>query len=272
MWPSRTLRALMPIGMPGLSDFFAYEVRAGERYAVSFSATGAVPEGLRFESDGVFAVGDVAAETTIAGALDYVTHGVRWIAVEGPAQPVLAVLGDSIGAGQSASRVEERFFEKAQRSVGFPIVDASVGGDGIDRALHRIERDVLALPGVTDCLVQVGTNDLHREDPGFLINGLSEAYARLRQAGIRPWAATIIPKGPGHLTAEAEQMRQTVNEFVRSRAQVQGVVDFDAAVRDPANPSLPLPGMLADGIHPTSAGHSAMADVLARSLRAMPKP
>ena len=252
-------------GVPVLCDPFDYPMRRGERYAVSFSAVGSVPEGLDFEGDGLSAPGDLAREPVLEGSPDWRVHGVKWVAVEGEAQRVLAVLGDSIGAGQSAQRAEQRFIEVAQMRLGHPVVDASVGGDGIERALNRLERDVFELPGVTDCLVQLGTNDLHREDPGFLIDGLCDAFGRLRAAGIRPWAATIMPK-PGHLTEAGEQTRREVNVFLRSTRLIDGYADFDLAIRDPADPANARPGMLADGIHPTSAGHAELADALVRAL------
>ncbi|MGI5865121.1 MAG: GDSL-type esterase/lipase family protein [Myxococcales bacterium] len=253
-------------GVPLLSDPFDYPMRRGERYAVSLSAVGSVPEGLDFEGDGLSAPGDLAHEPVLEGSPDWRVHGLKWVAVEGEAQRVLAVLGDSIGAGQCAQRAEERFIEVAQARLGHPVVDASVGGDGVERALNRLERDVLELPGITDCLVQLGTNDLHREDAAFLIDGLSEAFGRLRAAGIRPWTATIMPK-PGHLTDAGEQTRREVNDFLRSTRLVEGYADFDLAVRDPANPANARPGMLADGIHPTTAGHAELADELVRAFR-----
>ena len=260
--------AALSLGIPGISDPFDYEVRSGARYAVSFSATGSVPEGLDFEGDGVTAPGDQASEPVLEGDPDFRVHGLKWVAVRGAPRRVVAVLGDSIGAGQAAFRADERFFEIAQRMLGYPVVDASVGGDGIERALNRLNRDVLELPGVTDCLVQVGTNDLHRADTAFLVDGLTEAYARLRASGVRPWGATLIPKGPGHLTEAGEQTRLEVNDFIRSSRLLEGLADFDAALRDPADPSSPLPRVLPDGIHPASSGHRALAEELVRALRA----
>jgi len=54
-----------------------------------------------------------------------------------------------------------------------------------------------------------------------------------------------------------------VNRWIRTRGAFDGVVDFDAALRDPARP-----GMLrrefdsGDHIHPSDAGYAAMADAV----------
>ena len=43
---------------------------------------------------------------------------------------------------------------------------------------------------------------------------------------------------------------------------LDGLIDFDAVLNDPSNPSHMLPQYLTDGIHPNNAGHQAMADAI----------
>ena len=44
------------------------------------------------------------------------------------------------------------------------------------------------------------------------------------------------------------------------------MADFDAAIRDPANPSQVLPAYQADHLHPNIAGQHAMAEAIDLSL------
>jgi lysophospholipase L1-like esterase len=57
-----------------------------------------------------------------------------------------------------------------------------------------------------------------------------------------------------------EAMRNAVNRWIRSRQDVDGVIDFDAALRNPADPQTLNPQFdNGDHLHPNKAGHAAMA-------------
>ncbi|MBI5542552.1 MAG: hypothetical protein HY901_01585 [Deltaproteobacteria bacterium] len=256
-------------GAVALSDPLPFVVAHGGRYAVSFAATGTVPSGQDIVSDGVRASGNVAGLPTISGGTrDVAVYGVKYVAVLGERQRVIAVLGDSIGAGMAAGTTEGRFVGVAQQELAFPVVDASEGGDGVERAYFRIDSDVLALPGITDCVVEIGINDLHREYPPFVIDGLTKIFLALRRAGLRTWGGTIIPNSAPKRTEAWELTRQEVNAFIQSTDLVDGVVDFAAALADPADPTKPAAGLMSqDGIHPSTAGHRVMGETLARAVQ-----
>ena len=57
-----------------------------------------------------------------------------------------------------------------------------------------------------------------------------------------------------------------MNRWIRTSGAFDGVVDFDAAVRDPSNPARLLPIYDADGVHLTDAGYSAMANAVNLSM------
>ena len=75
---------------------------------------------------------------------------------------------------------------------------------------------------------------------------------------MRILGATIMPFGsstvPGVVTPENEAKRQAVNRWIRTGGAFDAVVDFDAAVRDPANPARLAPAYDFDGLHLTDAG------------------
>ncbi|MEV4754262.1 SGNH/GDSL hydrolase family protein [Micromonospora sp. NPDC049559] len=143
-------------------------------------------------------------------------------------------------------------------------------------ALRRFDRDVLAQPGARHLVVLLGVNDLGH--PGTtapasevvtaeeIIAGHRQLIARAHQAGLRVHGATILPfKGDtlGFYTPENERKRATVNRWIRTGGEYDGVVDFDAAVRDPADPQRLLARYdSGDHLHPNDAGMAAMADAV----------
>lgn len=54
--------------------------------------------------------------------------------------------------------------------------------------------------------------------------------------------------------------RQAFNQWMRTSREYDGVIDFEAAVRDPKQPTRLLPEYdSGDHLHPSDAGYSAMA-------------
>jgi len=93
---------------------------------------------------------------------------------------------------------------------------------------------------------------------------------RAHAHSIRVFAATITPYvgsnyyHPGPLS---EADRQAVNEWIRAPGHFDAVIDFDAVVRDPANPGRLLPADdCGDHLHPSPAGYKAMADAIPLTL------
>lgn len=70
-------------------------------------------------------------------------------------------------------------------------------------------------------------------------------------------------KGNGYYTPAAEDLRQTVNDWIRTGDAFDGVIDFDRALRDPANPAALDPAYdSGDHIHPNDDGMKAMSDAI----------
>jgi lysophospholipase L1-like esterase len=63
-------------------------------------------------------------------------------------------------------------------------------------------------------------------------------------------------------TPAGEQERQKVNAWIRTSGAFDGVIDFDKATRDPADPARLLPAYDADHLHPNDAGYQAMANAV----------
>jgi len=75
-----------------------------------------------------------------------------------------------------------------------------------------------------------------------LIQGYRQLIARAHATCLKIIGATLTPfEGAFYYTPEGEAKRQTLNAFIRSSGEFDGVIDFDLAVRDPANPTRFLP-------------------------------
>lgn len=140
-------------------------------------------------------------------------------------------------------------------------------GNGGIKALARLDRDMISQSNARTVLVLEGINDLDNagaQSPA-IIAGLEQIAATAHSYGLRVVVGTLTPTGGcGCHTAANEQVREQVNDFIRNNGgRFDGVVDFDAAVRDPSNPLQMLPAYdSGDHLHPDDAGYQAMANAI----------
>ena len=72
---------------------------------------------------------------------------------------------------------------------------------------------------------------------------------------------------PGYYSPEKNSRRQAINDFIRSGGGFDGVIDFEAAVRDPGHPLRLLARFKgADNLHLNDAGYQAMAGAVNLAL------
>jgi len=155
-------------------------------------------------------------------------------------------------------------------------------GAGVS-ALARLDRDVLAQPGVINLIVLEGINDIgwlhlpvNAPKPNEnlfapqtvsaqeLIAGLHQIINRAHEHGIRVFGATLTPyEGADYYSADGESIRQAVNQWIRTGGAFDGVFDFDVAVRDTNHPARFRDDYQSgDHLHPSAAGYKAMADAV----------
>jgi lysophospholipase L1-like esterase len=242
--------------------------------------------------------GDVVAAAKLEAAKK-VEHWYQVSAIDvlapGPAAAVVA-LGDSITDGHGATtngndRWTDVLAGRLQASVStqnFGVSNQGIGGnhlltDGLGpNALARFDRDVLGQAGVRWLIVFEGVNDLggvaiHGEVPAAdhaafverVLAAYAQIIARAHAHGLRAIGATITPyvgSGYYHPGPLSEADRQAVNTWIRG-GHFDAVVDFDAVVRDPAQPDHLLPAYdCGDHLHPSPAGYRAMGESIPLSL------
>ena len=139
-------------------------------------------------------------------------------------------------------------------------------GTGGIAAVVRADRDIFAQANVKTLIILEGINDIKSgATADQVISGLEQIAAEAHAYGIRVIVATITPFGGySGYTAAYEAVRENVNSFIRANGGVfDDVVDFDATVRDPSNPTAMLPAYdSGDHLHPSAAGYQAMANAI----------
>ncbi|WP_327393114.1 SGNH/GDSL hydrolase family protein [Streptomyces sp. NBC_01186] len=150
------------------------------------------------------------------------------------------------------------------------IVTDRYPGDGVSTdtagvsAQHRLERDVLAQTRAKTVILFEGINDVRwGTSADEVIDGMKAIATRARERGMRVLVATVAPcEGYKDCTPTVDARRVAVNAFVRANSgHFDGVLDFDAAVRDPARPARMLPEYdSGDHLHPGDAGLRALAE------------
>ena len=86
--------------------------------------------------------------------------------------------------------------------------------------------------------------------------------------GIKVYGAPILPFGTSSYYSDAsEEVRQMINNWMRSsESKMDGIIDFESAVADPANPQNLLSKYThSDGLHPYD-GYKVMAEAIDLSM------
>ncbi|MFG1997249.1 SGNH/GDSL hydrolase family protein [Actinoplanes sp. NPDC048988] len=270
-------------GGTAVSDPVAYRLPAGGELAVSAYLPQPVASATQHGSanrDNYMASGNQSTKASLPGVRSFYNYSfLAGVDVQnGGAEGAVVALGASITDGYDSTWNGNRSWHDllarrlngAGRTVG--VLNAGISGnsllqDGVGRsALNRLQRDVLAQPGVTwVILADLGVNDLGGADEstgGRLVAGLRQLIQRSHGAKVKVLCGTLPPyAGAEGWSRAGEAGRKTFNTFVRTRGNgCDGVVDFDAAVRDQADPDRWNARYdQGDHMHPNNAGMEALA-------------
>ena len=200
----------------------------------------------------------------------------------------IVAFGDSITDGALSTRnanarwpdVLARRLQANKKTAKIGVLNQGIGGNRVlhdvagPSALARFDRDVLAQAGVKYLILLESINDIgHAQDPvkpndvvtaEDLIVGLGQLAERAHTHGIKVIGATLTPYvGAKYASPAGEAMRQAVNQWIRTTNQLDGVVDFDKATQDPANPTQFSPAAGSpDHLHPSDPGYKLMGDAI----------
>lgn len=204
----------------------------------------------------------------------------------------VVVIGDSITDGATASLDQDQRWTDhlAARLAprGIAVVNAGISGgrllrDGMgESVLARLQRDALDQPGVASVIVLIGINDISWPGTAFARNQARPALAELqagyralaeqaRGRGIRIVGATLAPFAGAlpdtplddYYHPDKDVLRRQLNAWLRTDSPFDAVIDLDAALRDPADPSQMAAAYdSGDHLHPGDAGNRAMAEAV----------
>jgi lysophospholipase L1-like esterase len=213
----------------------------------------------------------------------------------------------NLGAEQRYEDFLQLRFNAAAKYRGFTIVNGAIAGNRLTqgpfapffgpKGLDRLGPDALAVPGVTDVILQLGINDIAFDVPAQTLGShgigleLENAYVSaintLHAKGVRAILSTITPaRGAGvgmfspavnslpglptpvnggalHGTAITDSIRREVNAWIMSTgAQLaDAVVDIASCVANPHDTSFLNPAYNSgDNLHPNALGYQAIAN------------
>jgi lysophospholipase L1-like esterase len=288
----------IPAGAELVSDPVPMSVKAGQNVLVSIylphATSSATWHSDAFDTSYLSVPGDHTADTADG---NYTAATTSWYYLSGldvvspDARGTVVAFGDSITDGYNtpAGAYHRWPDDLARRLTGthpMGVVDAGIGGNrvltdvpniwqGIS-ATRRFAHDALGQPGVRDVILLEGINDIgNNAGPGGapltaqdLINGYRNLIQQAHAADVRIIGGTILPdKGAGYYSDSAEAIRQAVNTWIRTSGAFDGVVDFEKAVADPAEPTALSPAFdSGDHLHPNEAGMQALANAVDLSL------
>jgi lysophospholipase L1-like esterase len=281
----------IPPGALAVSDSIPFKFAPLSDLTVSFylpSPSGPVTEHELGVATSYHAQGNVVSSATLAAPTTLTSweylNGIDTLAAANAGAVI--TLGDSITDGaKSTPDTNQRWPDELSRRLradpkyrNLAVLNEGISGNKLLRdgagpnALARFDRDVIAQNGAKYLLILEGINDIGRlhdyPDSGLtaadLIFSLNQLIVRAHAHGIAVIGCTLTPyHGAGYYTDNGEAIRKAVNDWIRNGGAFDGVVDLEAAVRDPNHPDTFLPADdPGDHLHPNDAGYKAMGDAI----------
>ena len=292
------------IGATVVTDPMELEINAGEVLQVSFyladfTLMRSVVYACGPLSEGLYANGDETENAHINMESSRKTHLFYFLSnvsvLTEPENRAIVCYGDSITAQDWPDDLALRCFREGYHNTA--IIRRATSGSRILREYtcltyesyglsgeHRFHHEV-PTDGADVVIIQQGINDIihpvGRRSNAFrpmsdlptveeLIEGLKGYIAKARSYGYQVYVGTRLPMGGWRTDAPFRQgMRHAYNKFIRTTDLIDGCIDFDKALRDPARPDYFLPEYdSGDHLHPSKAGYERMAmEIPANLLR-----
>ncbi|HEX7301862.1 SGNH/GDSL hydrolase family protein [Lentzea sp.] len=277
------------VGAPALSDPLDFAVAPGTNLTVTaYLAAGQASSRITSHPGSRTTSHLLAGDHTEAAEMPGATPVDHWYFLSGvevlrPRTSGVVVIGDSLTDGRgSTTNGNDRWPDQlSDRLHGVPVLNQAAGGnrvldDGLGpNVLARLDRDLLAQTGVRWLVLFEGVNDIGTAAPTAaaqqtvaedLVAAYQQVVERAHAHDIEVYGATLLPFG-GHgyddPDGHRESARQTVNRWIRTSRRFDAVLDFDAAVRDPATPRQLLPvADVGDHLHLNPTGYRMLAQAV----------
>ena len=282
-----------------VSDELLIDVKSGDKLEVRFyiddftSLRSSVYICGQYSDDAYYAIGDQTEADDISIDIKRQTNTVYFLSNvslrTAASNRTVVCYGDSITAQDWPDDLQRRCFDEGfdhtaiirRATSGSRILREyhciryeSYGLMGEKRFNHEVPTDgadtVIIQQGINDIIHPVGTDvnpyrpmsDLPTVDE--LIEGIKRYISEARALGYKVYLGTLLPIGGWRTYAPfRDEMRNELNDWMRTTDLADGCIDFDAALRDPANPSSFLPEYdSGDHLHPSKAGYKKMASVI----------
>jgi lysophospholipase L1-like esterase len=293
----------IPIGAYVLSDSVPLTILPQTDLAVSFFISGdsgpVSKHPLALQTSFVSTPGDVVARDD-GGPFPTPIHDWPYLAAVEVRSAVVSrsivAFGDSITDGyRSTPDTNHRWPDYLSNRLtadhrNIAVVNEGIGGNRMwhdaiparlvfgPSGLSRFDRDAMTVTGTSHIVVLLGINDIGQASPTTypeeqvsaeeIIIGLKQFALRAHSHGIKIVGGTLTPyRGAAYFDAQGEEKRERVNAWIRTAKDFDGVIDFDAAIRDPAMPTqIKAPYDSGDHLHPNDEGYKAMADAINLAL------
>lgn len=285
----------IPAGAPMVSDAVRVPVQPGTGLVVTLAAATTIPNEGRGGAGFIAGDGDQTLSESFDQHRQVVGRPlVSSISVRGePPHGIIVTFGDSITDGNRAKpdalrgwpEVLARRLTARKGGNRYTVLNAGIAGNRLlvrgwgSAGLARLDRDVLRIDGVTHLILLEGINDINfsgRSPFGTnpeitaddLISGYRQVIARARARGIKVFIGTLTPNPRDAFSTETKvAIRDSVNRWIRTSGEPDAVIDFDAMVRDPANPNqFAVAFDSGDHLHPSDKGYERMGSLIDLSL------
>lgn len=290
---------IVPPGAPMISDPVSMQVASFADLAVSVYLPDQIIAETTCHADArsttYITVGDTTASETVSGARTIASwcfvKAIDTATADANAAAIVC-FGDSITDGAHSTPntnrrwpdVLARRLQADPKLAHLSVLNEGIGGNRLlndvagANALARFDHDVLAQSGAKYVIVLEAINDIgHTAQPNNpsdvitvpqLILAYTQLVTRAHAHGLKIYGATLTPYvGAHYASPKGEQMREAVNQWIRTSGVFDGVIDFDKVTQDPGNPTVFASDVdSGDHLHPGDAGYEKMGNAIDLSL------
>jgi lysophospholipase L1-like esterase len=280
----------IPAGGMVVSDAVAFKIKDRENVAITIHYGSASPSVSGHPGSRTTSYLKAGHTTDFSDAVktDH-WYTIQTLEVEAPKKAgAVAILGNSITDGRgSTTNQQNRWADvlsrrllanKQTRQVG--VLNMGIGGNCVLRgglgpaAVNRYQRDLFGQEGVKWIILFEAVNDLGYSRNGEqtaqrIIDVYKQIIREAHQKGIRVFGATITPfKGNNYYSEDHENGRSILNHWIRTTKMLDGIIDFDQAVRNPQDTAAMQQEFLFenDWLHLNAKGYETMGGCIDLNL------